>query len=212
MNLYQAVLQAKVVGVGAELHFARAEITTSTGALEELLRRLSGINSGLVLSVDEAQSVSSGDFTQLAALFQRSVRLEAPLVSLIGGLPTLRSMRAGSPDSLGYLERADWHELAALDGKARRYALQETARLSGRSMTSEAANRLLELAGGYPYAIQVVGRHAWRASQNSRTIEIDHADAALAPAAAEFARTLYSRRWAQTSRTERQYQPRPSTT
>ena len=136
---------------------------------------------------------------------QRSVRLEAPLVSLIGGLPTLRSRRAGSPDSLGYLERADWHELAALDGKARRYALQETARLSGRSMTSEAANRLLELAGGYPYAIQVVGRHAWRASQNSRTIEIDHADAALAPAAAELARTLYSGRWAQTSRTERQY-------
>ena len=100
MNLYQAVLQAKVVGVGAELHFARAEITTSTGALEELLRQLSGINSGLVLSVDEAQSASSGDFTQLAVLLQRSVRLEAPLVSLIGGLPTLRSRRlTGYPSS-----------------------------------------------------------------------------------------------------------------
>ena len=70
------------------------------GALEELLRQLSGINSGLVLSVGEAQSASSGDFTQLAALLQRSVRLEAPLVSLIGGLPTLRSRRlTGYPSS-----------------------------------------------------------------------------------------------------------------
>ena len=92
MNLYQAVLQAKLAGVGAALHCARAEIATGTGALEGLLRQLSGINnSGLVLSVDEAQSASGGDFTQLAVLLQRSVRLEAPLVSLIGGLPTLRS-------------------------------------------------------------------------------------------------------------------------
>ena len=71
---------------------------------------------------------------------------------------------------------------------------------------SDSARRLLaEASGGYPYAIQVLGHHAGRASTGSASIEVRHARAAAAAAEADLAAGLYTSRWHGASPKEQEY-------
>ncbi len=72
-------------------------------------------------------------------------------------------------------------------------------------MDEEAARLLARESGGYPYAIQLYGKHAWRASVGQDRVHLDAAERAVAPAGRELDRGLYSARWAQASGREREY-------
>jgi len=104
-----------------------------------------------------------------------------------------------------YFERADWHELGALDPTATRTALLDPARTAGRPFTTDAGEYLAAQTGGYPYAIQLFGHQAWRASRTADTIDINHARLAAHNGALQLASGLYANRWAQASPRERDY-------
>ena len=72
-------------------------------------------------------------------------------------------------------------------------------------MSNEAADQLAEASGGYPYAIQLMGHHAWRASTGSDTIGPAHAGPAIAAAQDELATGLYASRWQDASDQEQDY-------
>jgi hypothetical protein len=79
------------------------------------------------------------------------------------------------------------------------------AATAGRPFADNAAEHLAEQAGGYPYAIQLYGHDAWRASQGQSEITIEAASAAARTARVELARGLYAQRCAQTPPREREY-------
>ena len=63
---------------------------------------------------------------------------------------------------------------------------------------------LADASGGYPYAIQVMGHHACRASNASDTIEHTHASDSIVAADEDLAAGLYESRWQADSPKERE--------
>ncbi len=111
-----------------------------------------------------------------------------------------------SPEhSVTYLERGAWHELGLLARDDTVRALRAPAQLAGRPMDEAAAELLADASGGYPYALQLYGHHAWRTSAGKRRIDRAAAQAALPRAQRELERGLYAARWSAASATQKRY-------
>ena len=156
---------------------------------------------GVLITVDELQLASPIELGDFAATLQQHVPDAWPLVVIVAGLPSIRSTHRG----VTYFERAEWHVLRMLDLQASKVALQEPARLAGRPMSDTVARLLAEASGGYPYAIQLLGHHAWRASSGATSIEKRHAAPAIAAGQDELSSGLYATRWGDASPREQEY-------
>ena len=172
-------VEARAFGVGGELQFDKETLgeqePPDLGAtLAETMQVATGRSPGLVLTIDELQNAEPGDISMLFGVIQEYVPNGWPLVLALAALPTLRESR-GRRRLPTYLERAEWHDLDILPPTEARQALVGPAQQAGRPMTPAAADVLLDHAGGYPYAIQVAGHFAWRASHGSRAVGVDHA-------------------------------------
>jgi AAA ATPase domain len=212
MEVTGATLRATVLGVGAELELSRetraargSDVPRLDHALATTVEAALEVGAGLVLTVDELQLASRSELADLAATLQQHVPDDWPLVVIVAGLPSLRDAQRESRRAVTYLERAEWHVLGLLDQAATAEALAEPARQAGRPMSDGARRLLAESSGGYPYAIQVLGHHAWRASTGSSTIELRHARAAADAAEADLAAGLYTSRWHGASPKEQEY-------
>jgi hypothetical protein len=64
---------------------------------------------------------------------------------------------------------------------------------------------MLDHIGGYPFAVQIYGREAWRQSQGAGTIDLAAVQRALPAGARRLDRTVHRDHWAQASPTERDY-------
>jgi hypothetical protein len=95
--------------------------------------------------------------------------------------------------------------LGLLDQAATIEALTGPAAAAGRPMTAPAASTLAAASGGYPYAIQVLGHHAWRRSHGHQTITRVDADAAMLDAERDLADGLFRARWNDASDKEKDY-------
>ena len=202
-------LRAGLAGVGGEVRFARASDgrpdLDPAPALRSALVSLVAIaverDSGFVLTLDEAHLATRSELAALAALLQEGTGERWPMVVVIAGLAQMRSPER----SVTYLERGNWHELGLLGRDDAMRALQRPAAAAGRPMDEDAAALLAHASGGYPYAIQLYGHHAWRASAEHERIDRAAAEAALPRAARELARGLYAARWTAASPAQRDY-------
>jgi hypothetical protein len=188
----EAVVRAQIAGIGGEIHLAKPDEPSATSAikLQAALGQLASDalerRTGLVLTIDELQLVRREHATVFGAALQRAIGANWPIVVAAAGLPAMRD-----PDRLPtYFERAEWHHLGALDRAATLHALMSPAAQAGRPLAAEAAEYLAEQTGGYPYAIQLYGHHAWRASHGQREISLAAANVAAKSAGLELARGL----------------------
>jgi len=200
-------VEARAFGVGGEVQFDAqgrdAEPAHLGSALTETMRIAVDRGAGLVVTVDEVQNADPGELSMLFGVVQEHVPDGWPLVLALAALPTLRESR-GRRRLPTYLERAEWHDLDTLPPGEARQALVGPAQQAGRPTTPAAADLLLDHAGGYPYAIQVAGHFAWRASHGSRAIGVDHARSAVPKIEADLAK-LFRSRWDDASPREQQY-------
>jgi hypothetical protein len=200
-------LRAGVPGVGGEVRFARAADfgEDPTPALRPALARLIELalarESGFVLTLDEAHLASRRELAALAALLQEGTGERWPVVVVIAGLPLMRAPE----HSVTYLERGAWHELGLLSGEETVRALRLPAEGAGRPMDEDAAILLAEASGGYPYAIQLYGHHAWRVANGDDRIDLAAARAALPRAQQELEGGLYAARWSAASPGQKRY-------
>ena len=201
------VLQAKLPGVGAEIHLTREQHAEGdptlaiAAALRDLADHLMQHDTGAVLTVDEAQLADRNEMTRFAAALQEGTGNDWPLVVAIAGLRSIRDHRRMP----SYFERAEWHELGSLGQAATLEALVGPAAAAGRPFNAPAAAYLAGETGGYPYAIQLYGHHAWRASAGQDRITLEAAREAARTASVQLERGLYAQRWAQASAREQQY-------
>jgi hypothetical protein len=158
-------------------------------------------SAGLILTFDELQYGQRSELQQLAAELQVRVPQGLPIVVVAAGLPNIQDPRRIPT----YFERGEWLHLGALDPAATRAALEEPARRAGRPLMPDASEALTAASGGYPYAIQLVGRYAWRESGNADTITLAHAERAVPRAEAELARGLFAPRWSGLTEQQRDY-------
>ena len=198
-------VKAEPFGVGAEVDIVKTEDPSPAVPLERALVRCMEAavdrKAGLVLTIDELQLADRRELADLAAVLQAHIPDAWPVVLIAAGLPTLRE----PTKSVTYLERAEWHELGLLSEPDSIDALRQPAQEAGRPMSAAAAHELAAAAGGYPYAVQVMGHHAWRASTGASRITRTHVRTAMPAAQADLAAGLYASRWDDASPRERDY-------
>ena len=200
-------VEAMAFGVGGEVQLEVAQAAEPMDDLAAALAATMAVaverGAGVVVTVDEVQNADPGELAELFGVLQQHVPDGWPLVLALAALPSLRENR-GRRRLPTYLERAEWHDLDTLPPDEAREALVGPAQQAGRPMTPEAAQVLLDQAGGYPYAIQVAGHFAWRASHGSRAIGADHARSAVPRIEADLAH-LFKARWDDASPKEQEY-------
>jgi hypothetical protein len=206
LRLTEAVVRANVLGVGGEVHLSRTEAAqagpslTVEESLALLIDEANRRSTGVVLTVDEAHAGTREDLGELGAAIQHATGANWPIVVVIAGLPSLQANRLPS-----YFERADWHDVSSLTLRAALDALTGPAENAGRPFEDGAAQHLVDQTGGYPYAVQVYGHAAWRASHGQDLITKTVVDKAIPAATAELERSLFAQRWQQASPREREY-------
>ena len=200
-------VRAGVPGIGGEVRFARGADSAEdpTPALRPALTELAELTiareTGFVLTLDEAHLATRRELSALAALLQEGTGDRWPVVVVIAGLPLMRAPE----HSVTYLEGGTWHELGLLSSEETVRALRLPAEAAGRPMDEDAATLLAEGSGGYPYAIQLYGHHAWRASSGHDRIDLTAAQAALPRAQQELESGLYAARWSAASPAQKRY-------
>lgn len=193
--------------VCGEVQFARAAdareqaASSLREALTAVVELASVRDSGVVVTLDEAHLAARAELAALAALLQEGAGERWPLVAVFAGLPLMRSPE----HSVTYLERGAWHELRLLTRDETVRALRAPAQMAGRPMDEATAELLADASGGYPYAVQLYGHHAWRTSAGKRRIDRAAAQAALPRARRELERGLYAARWSAASPTQKRY-------
>src|SRR5450755_730923 len=202
-----ATLRAQVGPVGGEVQFERAAAVERTPAvrlrltLAETVAAALELDGGFVVTIDEAQLADKSEMNALGKAFQHGTLEGWPFVAAAAGLPSIRE----DDKSTTYFERGLWHELGSIGAADALLALAEPAKAGGRPMNDEAAALLAEASGGYPYAIQLYGHHAWRESTCELVITVDAAKRAVLAGQDELRHGLYARRWTVASDGQRQY-------
>jgi hypothetical protein len=207
-QLERVTVRGGVPGLSAEATGSRTppdEPVVDGLALERSLGRAAAVTvdrgCGLLLTIDEVQLAGRPELADLAATLQQHVPDDWPLVVVFAGLPAIRD----SDRSVTYLERAEWHDLGMLGPDAARVALTEPAARAGRPIDAHAADLLVRASGGYPYAVQLFGHHAWRASAGAATITLEHARQGARAAEQALASSLYAGRWHDAAPKEKEY-------
>ena len=200
-------VRAGVPGVGGEVRFARSADSqddptpTLRPALTGLADLATRLDSGVILTLDEAHLATRRELAALAALLQEGTGERWPFVVVYAGLPLMRAPE----HSVTYLERGAWHELGMLNQADTLRALRLPAEAAGRPMDEDAALILAEASGGYPFAVQLYGHYAWRASNDAKRIDLAAAKSALPRAHQELERGLYATRWTAASPSQKRY-------
>ncbi len=175
-------------------------------AFEDALGRVGsfagGHGTGLLVTVDEAQTAPQEDLSALARALQTVVaRRLQPVAVVFSGLQNFRDRLAGAGT---YASRLPVEELGNLEPSAARLALVEPAARRHVAWEDEALGLLVRRSGGHPYYVQLFGWHAWEAAQGEATITLAHAKAGLRSARAELA-GQYEVTWGRLRPQERDY-------
>jgi hypothetical protein len=195
-------------GVRAEVTLSRGDTSAAVGgghAIDEALARAVDAararQCGFLVTLDEMQLAAREELAALAAALQAGIDADWPVVMVGAGLAGMRDPGR----AVSYFERAEWHEIGSLNPTQTRQALEEPAAEAGRPFDDDALELLVCHSGGYPYAVQLYGHHAWRAATGRDRIELAAATQGAASATKQLEVGLYANRWTQASPAERRY-------
>lgn len=170
-------------------------IADDLAALFEILGETSrDLRIGTLILVDELQEATEEELTAVnTAVHQLGQESEPPPVMFVGaGLPSLPAQLA---DATSYAERLyDYRPVGLLSKDAACAALVRPSQELGVEWDDDALEQALDVARGYPYLLQAVGKHVWDAARRS---PIASDDVALGGelARSEVDEGLYRSRW-----------------
>ena len=136
-------------------------------------------NSCLALFIDELQYVEENQLAALITALHRTTQRKLPITLVGAGLPQVR-------DSLGkaksYAERMfEFPEIGALTPDDAKKAIAKPAKAEGIEIEAAVLDAIVARTKGYPYFLQVWGRHIWDVAETS---PITRADVPIASAQA----------------------------
>lgn len=146
--------------------------------LEDLLDTVEAHGAGVAFSIDEVRNTD--EFRALTVTIQQLLSSDRNVAVFMGGLPTAVSDIVAGHDGhnvLTFLRRAERIELDDVDEDEVREALVETVTEAGKTISVEAALVAARATQGYPFMIQLVGYHSWRASGDSAELTLEHVEA-----------------------------------
>lgn len=194
-----AAMQRRLTGGGVGgVASVTTEVTERFPVRESLSRMLTRLTellqehgTGLLLSLDEVQSAAPADLARLASAYQHLVRDDGEVALAAAGLPIGVDALLAQPGTT-FLRRAERIHLAPLTDQQVGTAAVQTVRDAGRVLSQEATDRLVALTHGYPYLLQLVGYHAWRAAGQDGVITESDVEATLPVAIERMSRLVHA--------------------
>jgi hypothetical protein len=163
-------------------------------------------NVGVALCVDELQTFRRKDATTLIQALEAGDAASARVLLLGAGLPTTAVELAKSNS---YAERFRYEVLDDLSVAQATRAVAEPAADLGVTWEPDALNRVVELAHGYPFFLQLYASEAWDAAalRDERLTAIAGGDveSSLAHARRRLDSGIYATRFGRASAAERHY-------
>lgn len=140
---------------------------------------------GLLITIDEIHTIGTEELEQLAAITQHLIREDRNIALVMAGIPQavdhLIADNAQRPRVSTFLRRADMVLLGKVDETDVAESFLEAAHQAGRHWDPEIADLCAAATGGYPFMIQLVGYHTWRAARGAQ-ITREHAERGIAVA------------------------------
>jgi|SRR5579875_484135 len=149
---------------------------------------------GVLLLVDELQEARPEELAAINTAIHYIGQAETPLPLIVvgAGLPSLPAQLA---EATSYAERLyEYRPVALLDAAAARDALVIPAAERDVEWSEDGLAGALEVARGYPYFLQAIGKHVWDNARRS-PIELDDVEVGLKVAQREVDDGLYRSRW-----------------
>lgn len=162
--------------------------------LEVMSETARDLGIGVLILIDELQEAPRESLAAINAAVHHLGQLDpVPPVLFVGaGLPSLPAQLA---DATSYAERLyEFRNIGLLDPDAAREALVVPAHDLDVEWSSDALEMALDVARGYPYFLQAVGKHVWDAARTD-LIDPDDVEVGLEGARREVDDGLYRSRW-----------------
>lgn len=162
--------------------------------LEVMSETARDLGIGVLILIDELQDAPQESLAAINTAVHHLGQLDpAPPVLFVGaGLPSLPAQLA---DATSYAERLyEYRNIGLLDPDAAREALVVPAHDLDVEWNSDALEMALDIARGYPYFLQAIGKHVWDAARTD-VIDADDVEVGLEAARREVDDRLYRSRW-----------------
>ena len=135
-------------------------------------------NSCVALFIDELQYVQEDQLAALITALHRTAQRQLPVTMVGAGLPQLRGAMGNAKS---YSERLfDFPEVGPLSRSDARTAISKPAHDEGVEIEDGVLNAIVDRTEGYPYFLQIWGKHLWDVSESSPITE-----ASFGPASAQ---------------------------
>lgn len=178
--------KTRLKSVGVWEFSAEWEIESRQREVAPLLRHdllaLSGAidGRGILITIDEVSSgkVRLRELARFAREVAFALREGANLMIVFAGI-RVDLDELLKQEHTTFLRRSRDLDFTRLDPDETMRVLRETIAIGGRAITDGALRRLVQVAQGYPYLIQLVGDYAWRARPDEPLIDIEDADVAF---------------------------------
>lgn len=156
----------------SERHVPRPGLRSQLNQLTDLLAERGG--GGVLITVDEVHRKGIGDLRELGTTIQHAFRERRNVAFVGAGLPSAVDDLLTDEVST-FLRRADRRHLRTVRPEEVAAAIAVPIRGAGRDITPEALQVAVAGTGGYPFMIQLVGLHTWRADSTAATIDTEQA-------------------------------------
>ncbi|OZG65849.1 ATP-binding protein [Bifidobacterium eulemuris] len=145
--------------------------STLRDAMNARLKTL-GKNKGLLVTIDEIQDADPSDITAIATAAQHMFRENANVAFVFAGLPQVISDLLNA-NVVTFLRRASLKKLGDVPLDDVRESFASTIRGRNVAIDDAALDEATQATEGYPYMIQLVGYHMWRASRRRQSNTAD---------------------------------------
>jgi hypothetical protein len=178
-------VQVSGVGVTRELPAKkRVSFRTQVG---RYLKQLEEHHIGLLITIDEVNADESEMIT-LVDSFQHFIRERREIALLLAGLPN-KVLQMFQHKSISYLRRAFRRQLDSISTPEVRIAIEDTVKLTNRTIEKKALDIAAEGTNGFPFLIQLIGFYMF-AQSNKRKVTVEDAERGIEVAKIDMERMI----------------------
>ncbi|NEG90565.1 AAA family ATPase [Bifidobacterium aerophilum] len=160
-----------VMGIGGSLGSVSYEnnhrVIDLSDALSIRMDELERKGAGLLVTVDEAQSIDRDELTEIATAVQNMTIANRNMAFVFAGLPSMASKWLNN-EATTFIRRAQYEPLGEVPLDEVSDALHATFRDTDLILDGEPLDAATKATAGYPFMIQLVGYHVWRNANRRR--------------------------------------------
>lgn len=182
------ITAVQVGPVGLSREMRRDKDTSWRFRFQRVIEQLNAQGIGVLFVVDEVDPACD-ELIEFISSYQSFVTEKRDVAMLLAGLPGKVSDLLVD-DHVSFVRRAFQRRLASIPNADIRDAIEVTIHEGGKAIEEAALDLMVAESMGYPYAMQLLGYHAWRYAGDEQSISLENVEKAVVRAYQEMEYTV----------------------